>query len=149
MKKILFLFIVIAIAISCNEKDRVLCYTECTTSEFSFINEENNDFFLNDSCCTIENFEITSIEGFANVHEYYLSEDDNLYHFIIGFGEVPHRACTTLFHFGNETDTIIVKFNQEGCGYYIEKLYYNGELIEDNDDLMWCGTHSHKILKWH
>ena len=129
MKKI-FIVLIFSTALTACELFHIGTHKD-TIVGFTFVDANGKDIFADS--LSVDDFHITSTEGFAS-----LNLVDTLYgknHFDISFGvgRDGDEKSVTLFHLKDDIDTVEVTFKDNY--YSIRNLYYNGEKIKFDPNL--------------
>ncbi len=119
-------------------------WQECAFTNFYFVDSLENNLF-SDSI-SLGDFKVTAIRGSVAINSPYIYDDIQLFEVSLS-QDISDNPGIALFEFeGYPSDTVVFTFVESKNRYYIETLYYNGELLEDNS-FGDCGTQLHKIIK--
>ena len=101
-----------------------------TLVQFIFVDGSGKDIFADS--LSVDDFNITSIEGYAAFDMNGIINEKNYFNISFGEGRDGDEKSVTLFHFKDDVDTVVVTFKDS---YTIRNLYYNEEKIRFESDL--------------
>jgi len=141
------LFIILSLfLIGCDkEKEEVIC----SAAGFLFLNEDGEDLFSKNTLNYLEHSDLVVYTPEGHVFPIYSDTINNKNYFSFGINgaENPGVFSTTFLQFGSITvDTITARFIEVENSLFINELFYNGVLIEQNSGVTTCGTQTHEIV---
>jgi len=143
-KNIILLFLIFISVSSCEW----FTYTpqQCSSAVFSFVDSDGNNLFA-DSLLSVEDFQVIEVKGTSSAKSYDMPEFEVFFSREKSDYNTFNDTVIALFEFtGFATDTVVVTIEENKKELFIKKLFYNGELLEDNDNYRQCGNW-HFIVK--
>lgn len=132
MKNIYLIFIVAFISVSC-QKNNGRAENMCKVARFVFLDDSGKSIFDSLSYIHIDTSEFVIKNKAGDDQTYYtvFQDTDSSHYFEIFIYHDLSMISDLYFYFDTITvDTIKAHFKEKGSSTFIEKLYYNGALIE-------------------